>query len=351
MTFLSDLDRRTQEIFRCLVETYLETGEPIGSRTLSQRLKLSLSPATIRNIMARLEEAGLLYAPHISAGRLPTDAGMSLFVNALLEIGDLSLEERTHLENLCMQKKSSPTETIENVIERLSQLSECAGLVLAPKKEAALRHIEFVSLSHNQALVIIVTEEDTVENRLVHIPQGLPASVLVEATHYLNTRVIGKTLKEAWTLVQAELSERQGELHALTRKLVQAGLATAAPTSSLEYIIVKGQGNLLQHVRENEDLVYLRRLFSILETREALAQLLEATIAGEGVQIFMGAENSLFVSSGCSAIVSPCIRKDTKGQPRVIGVVGVVGPTRMNYSRIIPLVDFTAHVVGGLLEE
>jgi heat-inducible transcriptional repressor len=302
--------------------------------------------------MADLEEAGLLYAPHVSAGRLPTEAGMGLFVHALLEVGDISKEEQEYLERLCVTGKHSPTEAIEHVTAALSGLSECAGLVLAPKVEAALHHIEFVHLSSGRALVILVMEDDTVENRIINVPPGLPTSILTEATNYLNARVIGKTLKEAWTFVRVELAECKAQLDELTRKLVEAGLATQTPsTSPLNYVVVRGQGNLLRHVREDGDLVHLRRLFSILETREALSHLLEATLAGEGVQIFIGMENALFTSSGCSVIVSPCVVESSNRKSRVIGAVGVVGPTRMNYSRVIPLVDFTSRVVGRLLGE
>jgi heat-inducible transcriptional repressor len=351
MLLPSDLDSRTQEIFRCLVDAYLETGEPIGSHTLSRRIGLSLSSATIRHIMANLEDAGLLYAPHVSAGRLPTDTGMSLFVRAFLEIGNIPQEEQERLAQLCTSEQLSPTEAIEEVTTALSELSGCVGLVLAPKREAALRHIEFIYLSSERALVIMVADDDTVENRIINIPPGLPASVLTEVTNYLNTRIIGKTLKEAWALISTELVERRIQLNELTRKLVEVGgAAKPFSSSSLEYVVVRGQGNLLRHVREDEDFMRLRRLFSILETREALARLLEATIAGEGVQIFMGKENTLFTYTGCSVIVAPCVPEGEHKESRIIGVVGVVGPTRMNYSRIIPLVDFTSRVVGRLLE-
>jgi heat-inducible transcriptional repressor len=284
-----------QEIFRCLVDVYLETGEPVGSHILSRRIGLSLSPATIRHIIANLEDAGLLYAPHVSAGRLPTDTGMSLFVRAFLEIGNISREEQDHLAQLCSAEKYSPAEAIEEVTAALSGLSECVGLVLAPKREAALNHIEFIYLSSESALVIIVTDDDAVENRIIAIPPGLPAFALTEAANYLNARVVGKTLKEAWTLIKAELAERRVQLNELTRKLVEIGFAAKpSSTATLDYVVVRGQGNLLRHVREDEDFACLRHLFSILETRETLSRLLEATIVGEGVQIFMEKENTLF---------------------------------------------------------
>jgi heat-inducible transcriptional repressor len=341
---IAELNDRSREIFRHVVDAYVETGEPIGSRTLSRRLGMELSPATIRNVMADLEDLGLLYAPHTSAGRLPTEAGLRLFVHGLLEIGDISETERSNIESQCSAAGRSYSEVLEDATIMLSGLSSCAGLVLAPKTDRSLKHIEFVNLAPGRALVVMVTEGGLVENRVVELPMGLPASTLVTASNYLNARVVGRTLAEARAEILQELERQKSQLDALTAKVVEAGLATWSGGSS-GMLIVKGQARLLNDVTAIGDLERIRALFTALETKEAMLRLLDAANKAEGVQIFIGAENALFNHAGCSMIIAPY----TDGREHILGAIGVIGPTRLNYARIVPMVDYTAKVIGRLL--
>lgn len=342
---VSQLNERSRDIFRHLVDAYVETGAPTGSRTLSRRLKEHLSPATIRNVMAELEEAGLLYAPHPSAGRLPTDAGLRLFVNGLLEIGRLTPDERANIEAMCSAHGKSLAEALEEASSALSGLSGCASLVFAPKTDASLRHIEFVNLGPGRVLVVLVTERGIVENRVIDIPLGMPPSALVRASNYLSARLVGRTLQEARDAIQSELTEHRAELDTLTTSVVEAGLATWAEGPQGGSLIVRGQANLLDDVTAVEDLERIRALFEALETKELMTRLLDRSQNADGVEIFIGSENNLFALSGCSMVVAPL----RGGGGKLVGAVGVVGPTHLNYARIIPMVDYTAQVVGRLL--
>lgn len=343
---ISELNQRSREIFRHIVDAYVQTGEPVGSRTLSRRLTASLSPATIRNVMADLEEAGLLKAPHTSAGRIPTDAGLRLFVNGLLEVGDLTERERADIEVTCSARGRSLPEVLEEATNLLSGLSSCAGLVMAPKTDRPLKHIEFVNLSPGRALVVLVTEDGLVENRVVEVATGLPPSALQMASNYLNARVVGRTLSEARSFIQKEMEEQKTQLDALTQRVVETGLATwSGARGSQGYLIVRGQAKLLEDVTAISDLERIRTLFEALETREQMMRMLDATGKAEGVQIFIGAENNLFAHAGCSMIVSPYA--NTKDQ--IVGAIGVIGPTRINYARIIPMVDYTAKLIGRMM--
>jgi heat-inducible transcriptional repressor len=297
--------------------------------------------------MADLEEAGLLYSPHTSAGRLPTEAGLRLFVNGLLEIGNLAEDERHNIETLCSARGKSLAQALEEATAALSGLSRCAGLVVAPKTERrALRHIEFVPLSIERALVVMVTEDGLVENRLIEMPPGTPPSTLVAAGNYLNARLVGRTIEEAKAALAADVESKRAQLDELTAKLVEAGLASwAGSGGERSALIVRGQANLLDDVTALADLERLRTLFDMLETKESMLRLLDATREGEGVQIFIGADNPLFGVAGCSMIVAPYANR----REQVVGAIGVIGPTRINYARIIPLVDYTAKVIGRLL--
>jgi heat-inducible transcriptional repressor len=337
------LNERAREIFRQIVDAYVETGEAVGSRTISRRLGMTLSPATIRNVMADLEEAGLLYAPHTSAGRVPTEAGLRLFVDGLLEVGTLSEADRERIDGRCAATGRSMASVLEEATATLSGLSNCAGLVVAPKAEAPLKHIEFVQLGPGRALVVLVSENGLVENRIIDVPLGLPASSLIEASNYLSRRLVGRTIAEASAAIRAELDEHRAQLDALSRKVVEAGLATWSDTGG--YLLVRGQAQLLADVQQMADLERIRALFAMLETKEAMVKLLDASEKGEGVRIFIGAQNELFAMAGCSVIIAPYANREEK----IIGAIGVIGPTRMNYARIIPMVDYTAKVVGKLL--
>ena len=342
---ITELNERSRDIFRMVVEAYVETGEPVGSRTLSRRGSLDLSPATIRNVLADLEEAGLLFAPHTSAGRLPTDAGLRLFVSGILEVGGLTEDERQNIDGRLAAAGKSLPQALEEATRTLSGLSRCAGLVVAPKTEAPLKHIEFVPLSMTRALVVIVTEDGLVENRLVEVPLGTPTSTLIAATNFLNARLVGRTLDEARQAVLADIDSRRAQLDEITARVVEAGLASWSGSGEGAALIVKGQAKLLNDVTALGDLERLRALFDMLETREAMVRLLDATREGEGVQIYIGADNPLFGVAGCSMIVAPY----GNSREQVLGAIGVIGPTRLNYARIIPLVDYTAKVIGRLL--
>jgi heat-inducible transcriptional repressor len=341
---LSELSERSREIFRHIVTAYVTTGEPVGSRTLSQRLGMSLSPATIRNVMADLEGAGLLYAPHTSAGRLPTEVGLRLFVHGLLEVGGLSAAERESIEGQCAASGRSMAEVLEQASNALAGLSRCAGLVVAPRSERALRHIEFVHLGPGRALVVIVTDDGQVENRIIDVPMGLPSSSLIEASNFLSNRLVGRTIAAAKREIAQELVGHRAELDQLTQRVVEAGLASWSGDKQ-SALIVRGQAKLLEDVTALSDLERIRSLFSALESKEALAKLLEAAESAQGVQIYIGAESELFGLSGCSLVVAPY----RDGQQRVVGAVGVIGPTRIDYARVIPMVDYTAQLIGRIL--
>ena len=342
---ITELNERSREIFRRIVDSYLETGDPVGSRTLSRQAGLAISPATIRNVMADLEDAGLLFSPHTSAGRIPTEVGLKLFVDGILEVGNLTNAERQSIEAECKTSGQSVEGMLENATQALSGLSRLTGLVMAPKTQAPLKHIEFVSLSPGRALVVLVTENGVVENRIIEIPANVLPSALVEATNYLSARLVGRTLDDALGAIKIELSTHQAQLDVLTAKVVEEGLAVWSGDGGNSALIVRGQANLLEDLDAAADLEHIRALFEALETKQSMAKLIESADIAEGVQIFIGADNNLFGMSGCSLIVGPY--HDSK--ERIIGTIGVIGPTRMNYARIIPMVDFTAKLVGRLI--
>ncbi len=341
-------NERSTEIFRQIVESYLEGGEPVGSRTLAQRLPgLGLSAASIRNVMADLEQAGLLIAPHTSAGRMPTQLGLRMFVDGLLEVGDLTEDERKSIEAQLAGMPQSLEDMLAQATEALAGLSHCAGLVMAPKTEAPLKHVEFVQVSAGKGLVILVAEDDAVENRVIELPEGLPASALVEATNFINAHLRGRTLAEAREAILAEINTQKAALDELAAKIVQAGLATwsGGEESAPKSLIVRGQSQLLKDLSAQDDLERVRQLFDDLETKRDLARLLDLAKGGESVRVFIGSETQLFSLSGSSVIVAPYMN----GTQKIVGVIGVIGPQRLNYARIIPMVDYTAQVVGRLL--
>jgi len=342
---ISELNERSREIFRLIVDGYVHTGEPIGSRTLSRLLGQNLSPATIRNVMADLEEAGLLYAPHTSAGRLPTEAGLRLFVNGLLEIGNLAEDERNNIESQCRARGKSLAQALEEATTALSGLSHCAGVVVVPKQERPLKHIEFVNLGPGRALVVLVTEDGLVENRVIEVPLGLMPSTLVSAANFLNSRLIGRTIEEARGEIDEEVGSHRAQLDEVTSRVVSTGLASWAGGEGESALIVRGQANLLEDVTALADLERLRSLFEMLETKETVLRLLDASRKAEGVQIFIGAESHLFGVAGCSLIIAPY----QNSREQIIGAIGVIGPTRINYARIIPMVDYTAKMIGRII--
>jgi heat-inducible transcriptional repressor len=341
------LDARSAAVLREIVEQYVETGEPVGSRTLSRRLPMNLSPATIRNVMADLTDTGLLYAPHTSAGRLPTDLGLRLFVDGLLQFGELSDDERGSISAVLEASGRSLEDMLTEASSMLSGLSSAAGLVLAPKSEGALRHIEFVPLGPGRAMVVLVAADGHVENRVIETPPGLPPSALQQAGNYLNNRLAGRGLAELRAVVTTELAANRTELDELSAQVVESGLATwTGEGGRTGNLIVRGQGRLLADVTQIERLAAIQSLFERLETQETMLKLLELAETSEGVRIFIGAESGLFGASGVSMVVAPA---RAEGSGRIVGAIGVIGPTRINYGRIIPVVDYTARVIGRLL--
>ena len=344
-----DLSERPREVFRHLVEAYLANGEPVGSRTLSQRLPIGLSPASIRNVMGDLERLGLLYAPHTSAGRIPTERGLRLFVDGMLEIGDIGADERSAISERIASSGRSMEDVLTQATTMISGLSRCAGLLVTSKQESALKHVEFVSVAAGKALVVLVGEDGSVENRVIDIPLGLPPSALIEATNYINAKLRGRTLETARGEIMREIEDQRAALDTLTAKVVADGLATlsaqAGGNADDKILIVRGTSHLLEDVDAQSDLQRVRTLFDDIERKSDLIRLLELARDGEGVRIFIGSENKLFSLSGSSIVAAPY----ADAQGKVVGVIGVLGPTRINYARIVPIVDYTARVVGRLL--
>mgnify|MGYP001165992934 CR=1 FL=1 len=343
------LDTRSREIFRRIVDSYLRDGEPVGSRSLSRILPSTLSPATIRNVMSDLEHLGLIYAPHVSAGRLPTQAGLRFFVDAFMEIGDLGDEERRSIET---QIKASGNDTsLEHMLTEASQLlsgmSRGAWLVLATKSEASLKHIEFIQLEPTKALTVLVSQNGDVENRIIDLPAGVTVSQLHEASNFLNAHIRGRTLAEARTEISRIKEETRAALDSLSQALVEKGLAVWAGTESdlPARLIVRGRANLLENVTAQADMELLKNLFDDLETQAGLLQLLDLAEDGPGVRIFIGSENKLFSLSGSSLDEAPY----RDAEARVVGALGVIAPTRLNYARIVPMVDYTAQLVSRML--
>ncbi len=346
---VAGLDQRSREIFRRLVDTYLETGEPVGSRSISKSLPSGLSPASIRNVMMDLEDSGLIYSPHTSAGRMPTEVGLRFFVDSLLEIGSVTESERSIID--AQIKTGSRPRRFEDVLGEasmmLSGLSQCAGVVMSPKMSIRLKHIEFVNLSPGRALVILVGEDGSVENRVIDVPAGLPASIFMRATNYLSAAAQGRTIDEVQKIISHEVKKLHSELDEVSARLVETGLAVWAGGVEFDArsLIVKGQANLLENTTATADLDRMRKLFEDIENKRELVDLLGLAERAEGVRIFIGSENKLFSMSGSSLIAAP-FRND---EDKIVGVLGIIGPTRLNYARIIPMVDYTAKMMAKII--
>jgi heat-inducible transcriptional repressor len=346
---LARLNERSREIFRLIVDCYLASGEAVGSRQLSRLLPVPLSPASVRNVMQDLEELGLIFSPHTSAGRLPTELGLRFFVDALLELGDLSQEERKQIE--AQVKAAARAQSLEDLLgdamAMLSDLTRGAGVVVTSKETARLKHVEFVRIEPERALAVLVAEDGAIENRILQIPAGLPPAALSEASNYLNARIAGRTLQEARAEIESSRERTEAELGELTARLVDAGLASWAQSAAHgPQLIVRGQANLLTDLKALEDLERIRLLFADLETKRDVIDLLSRAESGDGVRIFIGSENKLFSLSGSSMIAAPFHDR----QQRIVGVLGVIGPTRINYARIVPMVDLTSKAVERLLQ-
>ncbi|MEQ8901061.1 MAG: heat-inducible transcriptional repressor HrcA [Roseovarius sp.] len=345
---LDQLNDRSREVFRRVVESYLANGDPVGSRTLTRDFSEKVSAATIRNVMQDLEYMGLLGSPHISAGRIPTQDGLRMFVDGLLEVSDLELTDRRMIDATVTSNSQDVGGILDRIGSALSGVTRGASLVLAPKHEAPIKHIEFVSLAHDRALVVLVFSDGHVENRIFTPPPGQTPSSMREAANFLNALIEGRTLSDVQRVIASEIDKRRQEIDSLSQALVESGLAVwQGEGDSYERLIVRGRANLLDSGAEDEDLDRIRILFDDLERKRDIAEFLELAEDGEGVRIFIGSENKLFSLSGSSLVVSPYMNADRK----IIGAVGVIGPTRLNYGRIVPIVDYTAQLVGKLISD
>jgi len=345
---LSDMNDRSREVFRRVVEGYLANGEPVGSRTLTRSMTERLSAATIRNVMQDLELLGLLDSPHISAGRIPTQLGLRMFVDGLLEVGDVAAEDRQRMDASLTSNDQDVNSLLDQIGATLSGITRGASVVLAPKQESPIRHIEFVSLAPDRALVVLVFANGQVENRIFNPPPGQTPSSMREAANFLNALAEGKTLSELRRTISQDIQRRRQEIDSLARALVESGLALWEDAGERsERLMVRGRANLIDQSPESQDIDRIRSLFDDLERKRDIAEFLELAETGEGVRIFIGSENKLFSLSGSSLVVSPYMNADRK----IIGAVGVIGPTRLNYGRIVPIVDYTAQLVGRIVSE
>jgi heat-inducible transcriptional repressor len=345
---IEEMNDRSREVFRRVVEGYLESGAPVGSRTLTRTLSEKVSAATIRNVMQDLEYLGLLDSPHISAGRIPTQLGLRMFVDGLLEVGDLGGEDREIIDRTLGSNDQDVTTVLDQVGQALSGVTQGASLVLTPKHEAPIKHIEFVSLSQDRALVVLVFADGHVENRIFTPPPGQTPSSMREAANFLNAIGAGHTISELGAVIKREIATRRQEIDALAAALVENGVALwENEGEATERLIVRGRGNLLAEGEDAVDLERIKTLFDDLERKRDIAQFLDLAEEGDGVRIFIGSENKLFSLSGSSLVVSPYMNADRK----IIGAVGVIGPTRLNYGRIVPIVNYTAQLVGKMIAD
>jgi heat-inducible transcriptional repressor len=341
---VSELNDRAREIFRLVVESYLASGQPVGSKALAGEGGVNLSPASIRSVLAELEMLGLLAAPHTSAGRMPTESGLRLFVDGMMQVAEPTAEERAAIE----RRISSPgpiEQALEQVSAMLSDLSGAAGMVMVPRREPRLVQMTLMPLSQDRALAILVGEDGQVENRLVELAEGTSRAALEQASNYLSARLAGRTLAEAAKAMRAEIATGKSRLDEASRELVERGLAVWSEDAARRpVLIVRGQARLLDETALG-DIERVRSLIDDLENKRAIAEVLDSAREAEATRIFIGSENRLFALSGSSVVASPY--RDREGN--VVGVLGVIGPTRLNYARVVPMVDFTARSLGKLI--
>jgi heat-inducible transcriptional repressor len=341
---ITELTSRAREIFRLVVEGYLTSGQPVGSRTLAGAGGVNLSPASIRSVLADLEHLGLLAAPHTSAGRMPTELGLRLFVDGMMQVAEPTADERAAIER--QLSRPGPIEAaLAATSAVLSDLSACAGVVMVPRREPRLTQLSLVALGPGRALAVLVGEDGAVENRIVELPLTVPPGALDEASNYISAHLSGRTLADAARVMRAENASGRSALDAASRDLVERGLAVWSEDAARRpVLIVRGQANLLDEEALG-DIDRVRSLLDDLESKQSVAELLDLAREAEATRIFIGSENHLFALSGSSVIASPY--RDRDG--RVVGVVGVIGPTRLNYARVVPMVDFTAQSLGKLI--
>ena len=344
-TLYLELSDRSKQIFKSVIESYLESGEPVGSETLSKKLGIEISASAIRSILSNLQKEGLLFAPHVSAGRLPTDKGMKYFVDGLLEFGRLSKNECQTIKNQCKSKGVYFEDILDKASKTLSGLSKCAGFVIAPKYLNKIKHIEFIRLSSNQIMSIVVSENGLVENRILDSNNNYNDNTLKQVSNYLNSKFVGKTLDEIKKIMDKEIKNSQLQLNSISQKLIQEGIIELAPNVENPYIFLHGQSSLLEDEIVAKDLDKMRSIFDDIENKSNFLNILESTGKGSGVQLFIGAQNFLFNNTGISMVMAPYTNKEQK----IIGAIGVLGPMRINYARIVPLVDYTSKIIGRIM--
>ena len=345
---LDELTKRTQDIFHRVVPNYLEEGGAVGSSAIARQSDVGLSSASIRSIMSELEAAGLLYSPHRSAGRIPTQAGLRLFVDGLMQIrAGLSAQEQASISTLGDVQGGNVQQLMENAGLALSGLSKCASMIMAPTEDLAVDHIEFVPVQASRVLVILVFSNGRVENRLIDLPAGLPRSVLNEASAYMNSRYAGKSVTDISAQMKTDKDLQKTELDSLTSDLIDRGLAswTDGKGGADASLILNGQTNLLEDVRAVDDISRVRVLFDKLEMQTHASHLMQQVSQADGLQIFIGSDHHLFAETGCSMVLSPYRDSDSQ----IIGAVGVIGPRHMNYAKIIPMVDYTSKAIQRFL--
>jgi len=340
-----ELSERSKQIFKQVVESYLKTGEPVGSETILKNVGINISSASIRSILVELQKEGLLYAPHISSGRLPTKEGLKFFVDGILEFGRLSKEEQENIKNACQSKATSFQDILDKASQTIAGLSNCASIVVAPKFQNRIKHIEFIRLNTNQIMSIIANENGLVENRILESNRNYSDSILKQVSNYLNSKFSGKTIAELKIIISNEINNSKHELDLLSKKLIEDGIVKIAPNSETPYIFLHGQSSLLEDEIVSKDLDQIRNLFDDIENKTNFIDILDNTSKAQGVQIFIGSKNFLFKHSGLSMIMAPYKNKEEQ----IIGAIGVVGPTRLNYAKIVPLVDYTSKIVGKVL--
>jgi heat-inducible transcriptional repressor len=341
---ITELTARAREIFRLVVEGYIASGQPVGSKTLAGGGALNLSSASIRSVLADLEQLGLLAAPHTSAGRMPTEQGLRLFVDGMMQVAEPTADERAAIE-----RRLAEPGPIEHALAAtsavLSDLSACAGVVMIPRREPRLVQLSLVPLAADRALAVLVGEDGAIDNRIVALPEPLRPGALEDASNFITAHLAGRTLGDAARAMRAEIASGRSALDLASRELVERGLAVWSEDAARRpVLIVRGQANLLDETALT-DLERVRVLLDDLENKQSVAELLDLAREAESTRIFIGAENRLFALSGSSVIASPY--RDREG--RVVGVVGVIGPTRLNYARLVPMVDFTAQSLGKLI--
>jgi heat-inducible transcriptional repressor len=341
---VTELSSRARQIFRLVVEGYLASGHPVGSKTLAGEGGLNLSPASIRSVLAELESLGLLAAPHTSAGRMPTESGLRLFVDGMMQVAEPTAEERAAIERRLGQP--GPIEqALETVSALLSDLSGAAGMVMVPRHEPRIVQLSLVPLTAKRALAVLVGEDGHVENRVIELAAAIAPSALEQASNFINARLAGRTLAEAAQAMRQEIAAGRSQLDEASRDLVERGLAVWSEDAARRpVLIVRGQANLLDESAIG-DIERVRSLLDDLENKQSVAELLDSAREAEAMRIFIGSEKRLFALSGSTVIASP--NRDSEG--RVIGVLGVIGPTRLNYARVVPMVDFTARSLGRII--